>query len=603
MKKKKKETHKRQGMGAICSDNGTTFRVWAPHADQVSVIGDFNDWKEKEDEMDQEDGGYWTIHLNKAKKGQEYKYLIQNGEQKLQKNDPYAQKMSNSNGNSVIDRLDYHWQVEDFKMAAREKLVIYELHIGTFFRTGGGDVGDFSDAEIQLKYLKDLGVNAIEVMPISEFAGANSWGYNPAFPMAVETDYGSPEDLAKFVDKAHAHGIAVIIDVVFNHFGPSDMDLWQFDGWSENDKGGIYFYNDHRSSTPWGDTRPDYGRPEVRRYIRDYVFLWLEKYRCDGIRVDAVSYIRHTEGANHGDQIDDGLVLLRQIIGEIKTKYPHKIVIAEDMQGDTFITEPLEDGGLGFDAQWDTNFVHPVRRVLEEKKDEHRSMRSVVDALMFRYGHDAFKRVVYCESHDSVANGKARLPEEIEPGEADSEFAKKRACLGGVLALTAPGIPMMFQGEEFLTDRFFTDDQALDWDHLCEFQGVHRLFKDLIRHRKSDDPQVAGLQGQKIALLHFNQDNQIVAYERIHDNHPEQKLVVLVNFSNTSYDRYTIGLPAQGRWELIFNSSSTDYDASYEDIKVNGFETENQSYDDLSVSGTFSLPGYAALIFTNGKYK
>ena len=119
---------------------------------------------------------------------------------------------------------------------------------------------------------------------------------------------------------------------------------------------------------PRGDTRPDYGRQEVRRYIRDYVFLWLEKYRCDGIRIDAVSYIRHTEGANQGDQLDDGLVLLRQIIGEIKTKYPHKIVIAEDMQGDTFITEPLEEGGLGFDAQWDTKFVHPVRRVLEGEK-------------------------------------------------------------------------------------------------------------------------------------------------------------------------------------------------------------------------------------------
>ena len=598
---KKKKSNKKQGMGAICTDNGTTFRVWAPHADQVSVIGDFNDWKEKEDEMDQEDDGYWSIHLEKAKKGQEYKFFIQNGKQKLQKNDPYAQKMSNSNGNSVIDRLDYHWQVEDFKMAAREKLVIYELHIGTFFRTGSSDVGDFSDAEIQLKYLQDLGVTAIEVMPISEFPGANSWGYNPAYPMAVETDYGSPEDLAKFVDKAHSHGIAVIIDVVFNHFGPSDMDLWQFDGWSENDKGGIYFYNDYRSSTPWGDTRPDYGRQEVRRYIRDYVFLWLEKYRCDGIRIDAVSYIRHTEGANQGDQLDDGLVLLRQIIGEIKTKYPHKIVIAEDMQGDTFITEPLEEGGLGFDAQWDTKFVHPVRRVLEGKKDEHRSMRAIVDALSFRYGHDAFKRVIYCESHDSVANGKARLPEDIEPGEADSEFAKKRACLGGVLALTAPGIPMMFQGEEFLTDDFFTDDQALDWDHLCEFQGVHRLFKDLIGYRTSEDCHVAGLQGQKISFLHFNQDDQVVAYERIHDDHPEQKLVVVVNFSYTSYDRYTIGLPAEGRWELIFNSSSSDYGDSYENSKVNGFETENQSYEDLPVSGRFSLPGYAALIFTHEK--
>ncbi len=136
-----------------------------------------------------------------------------------------------------------------------------------------------------------------------------------------------------------------------------------------------------------------------------------------------------------------------------------------------------------------------------------------------------------------------------------------------------------------------------------DIEAYNMLFKDLIGYRTSEDSQMAGLQGQKISFLHFNQDNQILAYERIHDDHPEQKLVVVLNFSNTSYDQYTIGFPAQGRWELIFNSSSSDYGDSYENSKVIGFETENEFYDDLSVSGTFSLPGYAALIFTHGKNK
>ncbi len=136
----------------------------------------------------------------------------------------------------------------------------------------------------KLPYLCDLGVNAVEIMPPMEFAGGYSWGYNPANLFAIEREYGGPSGFKAFVAAAHAQGIAVIFDVVYNHFGPSDLDLWQFDGWSENGKGGVYFYNDGRSWTPWGDTRPDYGRSEVRQFIRDNALLWLERYRVDGLR-------------------------------------------------------------------------------------------------------------------------------------------------------------------------------------------------------------------------------------------------------------------------------------------------------------------------------
>ncbi len=157
---------------------------------------------------------------------------------------------------------------------------------------------------------------------------------------------------------------------------------------------------------------------------------------------------------------------------------------------------------------------------------------------------------------------------------------------------------MLFQGEEFLTDSFFDDDEALDWDHLCEFQGVHRLFKDLIALRKSDDPQFVGLQGQNIGFSHFNQDNQIIAYERIHDDHPDRKLLIVVNFSNKSHKNYTVGLPGKGKWEPIFNSSSKDYDSSCEKFEVNGFDSKESWYDGSPFSGTFALPSYAAIIFT-----
>ena len=148
--------------------------------------------------------------------------------------------------------------------------MIYELHIGTFNDDKETDTpGTFARAIEQFDHLKRLGVNVIQVMPTAEFAGDFSWGYNPAHIFAVETAYGGPRAFKDFVQAAHAAGIGVILDVVYNHFGPSDLDLWQFDGWSENDGGGIYFYNDWRRATPWGDTRPDYGRGEVRQYIRD----------------------------------------------------------------------------------------------------------------------------------------------------------------------------------------------------------------------------------------------------------------------------------------------------------------------------------------------
>jgi 1,4-alpha-glucan branching enzyme len=147
------------------------------------------------------------------------------------------------------------------------------LHVGTFNDDAFSQPGQFSSVTARLDHLKRLGINAIQIMPVGEFAGNRSWGYNPSHIFAVESDYGGSLGLKRFIQQAHQAGIAVILDVVFNHFGPSDLDLWQFDGWSENDKGGIYFYNDHRAHTPWGETRPDYGRGEVRQYILDNVRL------------------------------------------------------------------------------------------------------------------------------------------------------------------------------------------------------------------------------------------------------------------------------------------------------------------------------------------
>ncbi|HAI44251.1 MAG TPA: 1,4-alpha-glucan branching protein, partial [Maribacter sp.] len=316
-------------------DDGTvTFRVWAPNADKVFVAGSFNNWSESEIPLEIEENGYWSVVTDKASSGDEYKYFIEYNGKLLPRNDPYAFEVTNSNGNSVIRSLDFEWDDTGFKMPSWNKLVIYELHVGTFNRSSPDAVGTFDDVIEKLDYLKGLGINCIELLPVAEFAGGISWGYNPAHPFAIEQDYGGPDGFAKLVNEAHKKGVAVIMDVVYNHFGPSDVDLWQFDGWSENDKGGIYFYNDHRSDTPWGDTRPDYGREEVCQYLRDNALMWIEKSHCDGLRMDATSYIRYEGGGlGYDTEIEEGNILMRDINMEIREKYPHVLTIAEDLKG------------------------------------------------------------------------------------------------------------------------------------------------------------------------------------------------------------------------------------------------------------------------------
>ncbi len=285
----KTNTAKHPGMGALPNAKGVTFRVWAPHAEKVYVIGSFNDWSKTSTRLINEKNGYWSADVSEAKPGDEYRYLIHGVGGPVSRIDPYARKVTNAAGNGIIyEPQAFDWGDNAFHMATGNELVIYEMHVGTFNVKEKGHPGTFDSAIEKLPYLKELGTNAIEVMPIAEFAGDFSWGYNPAHPFAVESIYGGPDGFKRLVKAAHEQGIAVIVDVVYNHFGPGDLDLWQFDGWSENEKGGIYFYNDHRSQTPWGETRPDYGRGEVRQYLRDNALMWFEEYHVDGLRWDMI---------------------------------------------------------------------------------------------------------------------------------------------------------------------------------------------------------------------------------------------------------------------------------------------------------------------------
>ena len=509
-----------RGMGAIPFSNGVAFRVWAPHADSVSVVGTFNDWDESADVMQAEHNGYWYAEVSSAGIGDEYRYAIINGEQTLERIDPYARQVTNSVGHTIVVDPEFDWGEDDHQLPPWNELVIYETHVGTFGLKHGRrteiDGSDFDGVEGHFGHLQKLGVNAIQLMPTAEFAGDVSWGYNPAHIFAVESSYGGPTELKEFVKAAHARGFGVILDVVYNHFGPSDLHLWQFDGWSENGKGGIYFYNDWRSKTPWGDTRPDYGRGEVRQFIFDNAMMWLEDFHIDGLRFDMTLYMRSVDGDGE-TELPDGWSLTQWINREVSARYPGRITIAEDLRNQASLTQSTDVGGAGFGSQWDAGFVHPVRQTLITVDDKYRSMGTVRQALMHRYNHSAFERVIYTESHDEVANGKARIPQEIDPNDPDDWFAQKRSTLGAVLTMTAPGIPMLFQGQEFLQGKWFDDQVPLDWDQAKEFAGIVHLYRDLIRlaaRRQLADQRTDGSIDQRASCQRYGQGDRLPSLER-----------------------------------------------------------------------------------------
>lgn len=588
-------------MGAILHDNGVFFRVWAPNAKQVFVTGDFNNWTANELELAHEGKGYYAGNAIEAKAGSQYKFVVvtQNGEQ-LMKNDPYAKEMTNSNGNSVVYNNDtFDWEDDESFMPYWNEAVIYELHLGTFNVKEEGKPGDFYTLKDKLVYLKDLGINVIEIMPPFEFPGSYSWGYNPAYPFAIESDYGGPDALKALVKEAHKNGIAVVLDAVYNHFGPSDIDLWKFDGWSDNDKGGIYFYNDWKSETPWGDTRPDYGRLEVRNYIKDNARMWLTDFHIDGLRLDSTYYMRHVEEGQDMEQgIFEAISLLQELNAEVQEKYPQKIMIAEDLHNLEIITNPLDSGGVGFSSQWDSVFVHTIRDVLITQEDENRDMAEAVKAITNQYSGDAFKRVIYTESHDEVGNGTARIVEEIGHGDVNNWFSKKRASLGVAMVMTSPGIPMLFQGQEILEDKWFSDTDPIDWSLLKKYKGYFNLHKDLISLRLNKSGTTLGLSGQNIQIIRADNEQKIIAYQRWKEGGPKDTTVVVLNLSVNEKAVYRIGFPLPGMWKVRFNSDWKGYNEEFGNYQSYDVEAISEACDGFNQSAGISIAPYTALILS-----
>jgi 1,4-alpha-glucan branching enzyme len=598
----------RPGMGAVPYDGGATFRVWAPFASDVAVAGSFNDWRPDTVLLARDgDSGYWSCDVPGVAVDAEYKFVLHNPrfDRPLWKNDPYARALTNSVGNSVIAATGPVAADPGYTTPPWNEMVIYELHVGSFKfdPAAASGRGDFDTVIGALDYIADLGVNVIQLLPSDEFPGDVSWGYNPAYIFAIESSYGGPNGLRRLVDAAHARGIAIVYDVVYNHLGPSDLDLWQFDGWSQDGEGGIYFYNDWRQQTPWGDTRPDYGRAEVRQYIRDNALRWLEERGCDGLRFDATGWIRNVYGNNDdpGSDLADGWGLLQRINGEIRGRQPWKITIAEDMQDNASITRPVDGGGAGFGAQWGAGFFHALRAALVTPDDGARDMDALARVIGQRFNDDAFQRVIYTESHDEVAlaNGQKRVPELIAPGNADGFFAQKRSTLGAALVMTAPGVPMIFMGQEFLEWGAWSDAVALDWSKAERFAGIRSLYRDLIRLRRNWFDTTRGLSGHNVNVHHVNRAGKVIAFHRWAGGGPRDDVVVIANFADAGYADYRVGLPRGGRWRVRFNSDWRGYSPAFTDQPSFDLDASGaDAMDGMPCGGAVGLGPYSCVILS-----
>ena len=582
-------------MGAIPYRGGTTFRVWAPHADAVFVTGTFDDWAMDATPLGRDsDGttGTWSADVEGVEAGRRVPVHDPHARRRPLAHRPVRAPGHDSVGNaSSTTTPPSTGATTTSQMPGWDDLVIYELHVGTFAGDGrqARHVRRRAQAPAvppQARRVGRPGHAAVRVR------GRHLLGLQPGPPVRDRVLYGGPDAFKRFIRDAHAHGIAVIVDVVYNHLGPSDLDLWRFDGWAEGDGGGIYFYNDERARTPWGMTRPDYGRGEVRTFLRDSALTWLEEFRCDGLRFDATVHIRTVDGPGHAGEIRRRLV----VHGLGQRRDPRAPAVEADHRrgppGRTRARRRRPRRAARASGRSGTRRSSiGVRPALVAGDDRTATWAPSRPAIIGEGRGAPLSRVIYTESHDDVANGQVRVPESITPGDADSWWAKKRAVLGSVLVLTSPGIPMLFQGQELLEDRWFDDTVALDWEKAHSNDGILRLHHDVIALRRTATRTAspAACAGPNLHILRADNEAKVLAYHRWHEGGPHDDTVVVANFADRTIDDLRIGFPAPGRWRVRLNSDSQVYAPEFGAHEAFDLDADGPPMDGCAQSGLVSV--------------
>ena len=561
-------------LGAHREGDAVVFRVWAPNADYVAVVGDFNGWNAGAAPMDRvTERGVWEARIGGIEDGQKYKYFIRNGCREMQKADPYGFWMEKPplTASVVYDIEGYEWRDAGWmryrkgkftrEAVMRRPINIYEVHAGSWRRHKDGSYFSYTELAAELvTYVKQMGYTHVELMPLSEYPFDGSWGYQVCGYYAPTSRYGTPQELMAFVDTMHEAGIGVILDWVPAHFPKDAHGLYEFDGQPLYEYQGV----DRMEHATWGTRCFDVGREEVQSFLISNAVYWVEKYHVDGLRVDAVASMLYLDydrrpgewvPNRYGDNKNlEAIAFFQKLNGFLARDYPDVMTIAEESTAWANLTH-FDNGGLGFSLKWNMGWMNDTLDYIKEdplwRKYHHNKINF---SITYAFG----EQYVLPISHDEVVHGKLSLLDR-SPGEYTQKFAGTRTFL--TYMMTHPGKKLLFMGCEYGPFREWDFSDELEWFLLnYDMHAAMQLFTADLNHFYLSQPPLWEKDGNWDGFKWIDADNceqSIFSYRRIDESGKE--LIVLLNFTPVGYNDFLLAVPDKGIYEEVFNSDDRRY--------------------------------------------
>jgi len=593
--------------------DGTVFRVWAPNAKAVAVLGDFNNWDKRVHQMRSLGiSGIWELFIPQLSEHETYKYSILTQENTiLVKADPFQfyGELRPNNG-SVTASLDrFNWTDEEWLETRKQEspytkpVSIYEVHPGSWQRDPEDPDRFLTYIELSEKlipYVKEMGFTHIELLPIMEHPLDESWGYQVTAPFSVTSRYGTPDEFQIFVDRCHKSEIGVILDWVPAHF-PKDLhSLGNFDGTA------LFEHSDPRrgSHPEWGTYIYNYGRNEVSNYLIANALFWLEKYHIDGLRVDAVASMLYLDYArDEGDWLPnsyggkenlEAIEFIRHLNSIVYERHPHCLMIAEESTSFYGVSHPADQGGLGFGFKWNMGWMNDILSYFG-KDPVHRKFHH--NHLTFSIMYAFSENFILPLSHDEVVHGKKSLLDKM-PGDTWQKFANQRLLL--LFMWTHPGKKLLFMGMEIGQWSEWYCKRSLDW-HLLqnEDHAQLQLYIKELNQLYTSEPALWALdcnaKGFKWIDLQ-DRDNSVISFYRFSETNKE-RLICILNFTPQLHTGYKIILPEEGLYEVVFTSDEQKYGGSDKYTRGEKIATKRIGNEKTEHQLVLTLPPLGGLIF------